>query len=113
MDVETFRDEVAKWIAEARDPRWKRPYTEHIYQPQIELHKYLRSVSYRTYIVTGGGQDFVRVYAERVYGVPPEQVIGAAGGVSYQYAADGRRFSSRSRSSCSTTTTPASPRAFI
>ena len=64
MDVDTFRDEVAKWIAEARDPRWKRPYTELVYQPQIELLKYLRSVGYRTYIVTGGGQDFVRVYAE-------------------------------------------------
>ena len=91
MDVDTFRDEVAKWIAEARDPRWKRPYTELVYQPQIELLKYLRSVGYRTYIVTGGGQDFVRAYAERVYGIPPEQVVGTAGAVSYQYAADGRR----------------------
>ena len=90
MDVDTFRDEVAKWIAEARDPRWKRPYTELVYQPQIELLKYLRSVGYRTYIVTGGGQDFVRAYAERVYGIPPEQVVGTAGAVSYQYAADGR-----------------------
>ena len=90
MDVDTFRDEVKKWIAEARDPRWKRPYTELVYEPQIELLKYLRSVGYRTYIVTGGGQDFVRVYAERVYGIPPEQVVGSAGGVSYQYAADGK-----------------------
>src|SRR5271163_643615 len=90
VDVDTFRDEVAKWIAEARDPRWKRPYTELVYQPQIELLKYLRSVGYRTYIVTGGGQDFVRVYAEEVYGIPPEQVVGTMGGVSYQYAADGR-----------------------
>jgi phosphoglycolate phosphatase-like HAD superfamily hydrolase len=90
MDVDTFRDEVAKWIAEARDPRWKRPYTELVYQPQIELLKYLRSVGYRTYIVTGGGQDFVRAYAERVYGIPPEEVVGTAGAVSYQYGADGR-----------------------
>jgi phosphoglycolate phosphatase-like HAD superfamily hydrolase len=90
MDVDTFRDEVAKWIAEARDPRWKRPYTELVYQPQIELLKYLRGVGYRTYIVTGGGQDFVRAYVERVYGIPPEQVVGTAGAVSYQYAADGR-----------------------
>jgi haloacid dehalogenase-like hydrolase len=89
MDVDTFRDQVAKWLAEARDPRWRRPYTDLVYQPQIELLKYLRSVGYRTYIVTGGGQDFVRVYAERVYGVPPEQVVGSAGAVSYQYAADG------------------------
>ncbi len=61
MDVDTYRDEVAKWIAEARDPRWKRPYTDLVYAPQIELLKYLRSIGYRTYIVTGGGQDFVRV----------------------------------------------------
>jgi len=90
MDVDTFRDEVAKWIGEARDSRWKRLYTELVYQPQIELLKYLRGAGYRTYIVTGGGQDFVRVYAERVYGIPPEQVVGTAGAVSYQYAADGR-----------------------
>jgi len=89
VDVDTFRDEVAKWIAEARDPRWKRPYTELTYAPQIELLKYLRSVGYRTYIVTGGGQDFVRVYAEGVYGIPPEQVVGSAGAVSYQYGAKG------------------------
>ena len=89
VDVDTFRDEAAKWIAEARDPRWKRPYTELTYAPQIELLKYLRSVGYRTYIVTGGGQDFVRVYAEGVYGIPPEQVVGSAGAVSYQYGAKG------------------------
>jgi phosphoserine phosphatase len=89
MDVDTFRDRVAKWIAEARDPRWKRPYTELVYEPQIELLKYLRSVGYRTYIVTGGGQDFVRVYAERIYGIPPEQVVGTAGAVSYQYGVRG------------------------
>ena len=114
MDVDTFRDEVAKWIAEARDPRWNRPYTDLVYAPQIELLKYLRSVGFRTYIVTGGGQDFVRVYAERVYGIPPEQVVGTMfGRVSFQHGADGSRSSSRSRSSCSTTTTPASPRASI
>jgi phosphoglycolate phosphatase-like HAD superfamily hydrolase len=89
VDVDTFRDEVAKWIAEARDPRWKRPYSELTYEPQIELLKYLRSVGFRTYIVTGGGQDFVRVYAEGVYGIPPEQVVGSAGAVSYQYGAKG------------------------
>jgi phosphoglycolate phosphatase-like HAD superfamily hydrolase len=90
MDVDMYRDEVGKWIAEERDPRWKRLYTDLVYAPQIELLNYLRSVGYRTYIVTGGGQDFVRVYAERVYGVPLEQVVGTAGAVSYQYAAGGR-----------------------
>ena len=84
-DVDTFRDEVAKWIAEARDPRWKRPYTDLVYAPQIELLKYLRTVGYRTSIVTGGGQDFVRVYSEQVYGVVPEQVIGSAVATKYTY----------------------------
>src|SRR5277367_4800219 len=104
MDVDTFRDEVAKWIAEARDPRWKRPYTDLVYAPQIELLKYLRSVGYRTFIVTGGGQDFVRVYSERVYGIPPEQVVGTAGPLAFNMARKARS-SSRSRTSCSTTTT--------
>ena len=90
MDVDTFRDEAKAWIAAARDARWNRPYTEHVYQPQIELLQYLRSVGYRTYIVTGGGQDFVRAYSERTYGIPPEQVVGTMGGVSYQYGTDGR-----------------------
>ena len=89
MDVDTFRGEVAKWIAEARDPRWMRPYTDLVYAPQTELLKYLRSVGYRTYIVTGGGEGFVRVYAEHVYGIPPEQVVGSAGSVSFQYGAKG------------------------
>jgi phosphoglycolate phosphatase-like HAD superfamily hydrolase len=90
MDVDVFRDEVTAWIGAARDPRWKRPYTDLTYLPQIELLNYLRGNGYKTYIVTGGGQDFVRTYSERVYGIPPEQVVGTAGGLSYEYAADGR-----------------------
>ena len=82
MDVETYRDEVAAWIKDARDPRWKRPFTELVYQPQIELLKYLRANGYRTYIVTGGGQDFVRAYAEPVYGIPVEQVVGTMFGLA-------------------------------
>ena len=80
MSVETFRHNVTKWLAEARDPRWKQPYTELTYLPMQEVLRYLRANGYKTYIVTGGGQDFVRLYAERVYGIPPEQVIGTAGG---------------------------------
>src|SRR5262249_21853710 len=72
--------EASKWLDTARDPRWKRPYTELTYQPMQEVLQYLRANGYRTYIVTGGGQDFVRVYAERVYGIPPEQVVGTAAG---------------------------------
>ena len=90
MSVEAFNAEVKKWLAEAKDPRWKRPYTELTYLPMQEVLKYLRANGYRTYIVTGGGQDFVRVYAEQTYGIPPEQVVGTAGGTKYGYAKDGR-----------------------
>jgi hypothetical protein len=72
MEVDTFRDEVVAWMGVARDQRWKRPYTDLVYLPQIELLKYLRANGYKTYIVTGGGQDFVRAYSERTYGIPPE-----------------------------------------
>jgi phosphoglycolate phosphatase-like HAD superfamily hydrolase len=92
MSVETFNAEVKKWIEAAKDPRWKRPYTELTYQPMQEVLKYLRDNGYKTYIVTGGGQDFVRVYAEKTYGIPPEQVIGSAGGTKYGYAKDGKPF---------------------
>jgi phosphoglycolate phosphatase-like HAD superfamily hydrolase len=92
MPVEEFRAEVAKWLDTARDPRWKRPYTELTYLPMQETLKYLRASGYKTYIVTGGGQDFVRVYAERVYGIPPEQVVGTAAGTQYGYGKDGKPF---------------------
>jgi phosphoglycolate phosphatase-like HAD superfamily hydrolase len=90
MTVDEFNGEVKKWLVAARDPRWKRPYTELTYQPMQELLGYLRANGYRTYIVTGGGQDFVRVYSEQVYGIPPEQVVGSMGGVSYGYDRTGR-----------------------
>ena len=61
MTVDEFNAEVKKWVAEAKDPRWKRPYTELTYQPMLEVLSYLRANGYKTYIVTGGGQDFVRV----------------------------------------------------
>ena len=67
MDVDVFEDDVRQWIGGARDPRWKRPFTDLVYQPQIELLNYLWAYAFTTYIVTGGGQDFVRAYAERVY----------------------------------------------
>jgi hypothetical protein len=92
MSVETFNAEVKKWIETAKDPRWKRPYTELTYQPMQEVLKYLRDNGYKTYIVTGGGQDFVRVYSEATYGIPPEQVVGTAGGTKYGYGKDGKPF---------------------
>jgi phosphoglycolate phosphatase-like HAD superfamily hydrolase len=92
MSVETFNAEVKKWLAEAKHPRWKRPYTELTYLPMQEVLKYLRANGYKTYIVTGGGQDFVRQYAEATYGIPPEQVVGSAEGTKYGYAKDGKPF---------------------
>jgi phosphoserine phosphatase len=92
MSVEEFNAEAKKWIETARHPRWKRPYVELVYQPMLELLRFLRDNGYKTYIVTGGGQDFVRVYAEQVYGIPPEQVVGTAGGTKYGYGNDGKPF---------------------
>ena len=92
MSVEAFSAEAKKWLAEAKDPRWKKPYTELTYLPMQEVLKYLRDSGYKTFIVTGGGQDFVRVYSEAVYGIPPEQVVGTAGGTKYGYGKDGKPF---------------------
>jgi phosphoglycolate phosphatase-like HAD superfamily hydrolase len=92
MSVDEFQAEVRRWLDTAKDPRWKRPYTDLTYLPMIELLKYLRANGYKTYIVTGGGQDFVRVYAEAVYGIPPEQVVGTVGGTKYGYDKAGKPF---------------------
>jgi phosphoglycolate phosphatase-like HAD superfamily hydrolase len=92
MSVEEFKVEAQKWLAAARHRRWDRPYTELTYQPMQEVLQYLRANGYKTYIVTGGGQDFVRLYSEKVYGIPPEQVVGTAGGTKYGYDKSGRPF---------------------
>jgi phosphoglycolate phosphatase-like HAD superfamily hydrolase len=92
MSVHEFYAEAKKWIDTARDPRWKRPYNQLAYQPMLEVLNYLRANGYKTYIVTGGGQDFVRVYSKRVYGIPPEQVVGTAGGTKFGYGKDGKPF---------------------
>jgi phosphoglycolate phosphatase-like HAD superfamily hydrolase len=78
MGTEDFQTLVQQWITTAKAPRFDRLYTELVYQPMLEVMKYLREKDYRTYIVTGGGQEFVRVYSEQVYGVPPEQVVGSS-----------------------------------
>ena len=90
MSTDTFQEEVKSWIGSAKHPRWQRPYTDLAYVPMLEMLAYLREHSYKTYIVTGGGQDFVRVYAEKTYGIPPEQVVGTIGEVKYSYDTDGR-----------------------
>jgi phosphoglycolate phosphatase-like HAD superfamily hydrolase len=92
MPVETSQAEAKMWLAEAKGPRWKKPYIQLSYLPMQEVLKYLRASGYKTYIVTGGGQDFVRVYSDATYGIPPKQVIGTAAGTSYGYDSSGRPF---------------------
>ena len=92
ISVDVFMAEVEKWITTAKDPRWNRPYTDLVYQPMLEVLEYLRANGYKTYIVTGGGQDFVRVYSEQTYGIPPEQVIGTADTTTYGYDKNGKPF---------------------
>ena len=92
MSVDEFRAQVSEWLASAKHPQWKRSYSELTFLPMQEVLKYLRANGYKTYIVTGGGQDFVRVYAEATYGVPPEQVVGSAGGTKFGYGKDGKPF---------------------
>jgi len=78
MTNEVFEGLVKDWLATAKAPRFDRPYTDLVFQPMLEVMQYLRANDFRTYIVTGGGQEFVRVYSEKVYGVPPEQVVGSS-----------------------------------
>jgi phosphoglycolate phosphatase-like HAD superfamily hydrolase len=92
MSVEDFETEAKKWIETAKHPRWQRLYTELTYRPMLEVLRYMRANGYRTYIVTGGGQDFVRVYSERIYGIPPEQIVGTATGTKYGYDKNGKPF---------------------
>jgi len=84
ITAEDFSKIVADWIATARHPRFDRPYTELVYQPMLELLSFLRANSFKTFIVSGGGVEFMRVFTERVYGIPPEQVVGSSGVVRYQ-----------------------------
>jgi hypothetical protein len=78
MTTDEFAKIVADWIASARHPKFNRLYTELIYQPMLELLAYLRANGFKTFVVSGGGVEFMRVWVERVYGIPPEQVIGSS-----------------------------------
>ncbi|MBY5362323.1 haloacid dehalogenase-like hydrolase [Rhizobium leguminosarum] len=78
MTTEDFQKVVTDWLSTAHDPRFKRPYTELVYQPMVELLSYLRANGFKTYIVSGGGVEFMRPWTEKVYGVPPEQVVGSS-----------------------------------
>src|SRR5271155_3264789 len=84
ITTDEFDRAVREWLATARHPKTGRPYTEMVYQPMLELLAYLRANGFKTYIVSGGGVDFMRVFAERTYGIPPEQVIGSTGKVKFE-----------------------------
>jgi hypothetical protein len=78
MTSEEFSKIVTDWLATARHPRFKRPYTELVYQPMLEVLAFMRANGFKTFIVSGGGIEFMRPWSERVYGVPPEQVVGSS-----------------------------------
>ena len=78
MTTEEFAQTVKDWIATARHPKTGRPYTEMVYQPMLELLAYLRANGFKTFIVSGGGIEFMRPWMEKAYGIPPEQVIGSS-----------------------------------
>ena len=84
-----FGQIVVDWLAIARHPRFNRPYTELVYQPMLELLALLRANQFKTFIVSGGGQEFMRTWADRAYGIPPEQVVGSSGVTTYVMRPDG------------------------
>jgi haloacid dehalogenase-like hydrolase len=84
MTVAEFEKIVTDWIATAQHPKFKRPYTECVYQPMLELVGYLRTNEFKTFIVSGGGIEFMRPWTEKVYGIPPEQVVGSSGKTKFE-----------------------------
>jgi phosphoglycolate phosphatase-like HAD superfamily hydrolase len=90
MTTEEFSKAVLDWTAAARHPRFDRPYTDLVYQPMLELMAYLRTNGFKTFIVSGGGIEFMRPWMEKVYGIPPEQVVGSSGAVKFEIGRNGR-----------------------
>lgn len=90
MTVTDFSKTVADWMSTAHHTRFKRPYIDLIYQPMVELLSFLRANGFKTFIVSGGGIDFMRPWTEKVYGIPPEQVVGSSGVVKLQVGVDGK-----------------------
>jgi phosphoglycolate phosphatase-like HAD superfamily hydrolase len=90
MTTDDFLKTVLEWTASARHPRFNRPYTELVYQPMLELLAYLRANGFKTFVVSGGGIEFMRPWMEKVYGIPPEQVVGSSGMVKFQAGANGK-----------------------
>jgi phosphoserine phosphatase len=90
MTTDEFTKTVTEWIATAQHPRFKRAYTDLVFQPMLELLAYLRANGFKTYIVSGGTVEFMRPWTERVYGIPPEQVVGTSFVTTYKLGADGK-----------------------
>ena len=90
MTTEEFAKIATDWIATARDPRFNRPYTDLVYQPMLELLAYMRANGFKTFIVSGGGIEFMRPWTEKTYGIPPEQVVGSSAVTKYQMRANDR-----------------------
>jgi phosphoglycolate phosphatase-like HAD superfamily hydrolase len=90
MTTDEFSNAVLGWTVGARHPRFNRPYTELVYQPMLELLAYLRANGFKTFIVSGGGIEFMRPWVEKIYGIPPEQVVGSSGIVKFQIDASGK-----------------------
>jgi hypothetical protein len=88
MTTDEFETIVKDWLAKARHPRFNRPYTDLVYQPMVELVAYLRANGFKTFIVSGGGAEFMRPWTEQVYGIPPEQVVGSTIKTQFQMRGD-------------------------
>jgi phosphoglycolate phosphatase-like HAD superfamily hydrolase len=89
MTTEEFKTRVESWLANGRHPRFDKPYDQLTYEPMQEVLRYLRANGFKTFIVSGGGADFMRVWSERVYGIPPEQVVGSTGRTRYELRPSG------------------------
>jgi len=90
MTTDAFKASVVEWMKTARHPKFDRPYNRCVYQPMLEVLAYLRASGFKTFIVSGGGVEFMRAFAEETYGIPPEQVIGSSGVVKFEMNADGK-----------------------
>jgi phosphoserine phosphatase len=84
MTTGEFEKVVKDWLASAKHPKLQRPYTSLVYEPMLELLAYLRANGFKTFIVSGGGVEFMRTFTERVYGIPPEQVVGSTGQLKFE-----------------------------
>jgi phosphoglycolate phosphatase-like HAD superfamily hydrolase len=90
MTVDEFHKTVLNWTQSARHPRFNKPYPELVYQPMVELLMYLRANGFKTFIVSGGGVEFMRPWVEKAYGIPPEQVVGSSGVVKFEMRPEGK-----------------------